>query len=195
MLYANNDHRDKMSPSPRLRAKCPDCFGDVSSKCGEINAWHWAHATEACKTGKEPETEWHRNWKLLFPKESCEVKINNFRADVFHKGWAIEFQNSPISVADIKAREDNYGLKMIWVVRGDHFINRFNIYNKQNYHTFKWLHRKRFVETMDRPVFIDFTRRIHEYSHRFIFEIKHTHGKYGWGHVIELESFLDRYRD
>lgn len=73
------------------------------------------------------ESVWHRNWKKAFPVEyreksfCCETTGELHRADVFTPcGTAIEFQNSPISLSEMKSREAFYS-KMIWVVNGKKF--------------------------------------------------------------------------
>lgn len=158
MLYANDiDFGRKIEPLPGWAAVCPDCNGDVLAKCGEKNIWHWAHRSLACETGKEPETEWHLNWKRQFPKESCEVKIGDFRADVFHKGMVIEFQNSTISPEKIRAREQNY-TNMVWVINGADFYNRFEERDRGSYYTYRWKHWRKYIEDMTKPVYFDFTQ-------------------------------------
>jgi len=73
------------------------------------------------------ESVWHRNWKKAFPipyrEQSfyCEITGELHRADVFTPcGTAIEFQNSPISLAEMKSREAFYS-KMIWILNGKKF--------------------------------------------------------------------------
>lgn len=73
------------------------------------------------------ESKWHKEWKLAFPVEQREQTFLNHmegfhhRADVFTTcGTAIEFQHSPISVAELRQREAFYP-KMIWVLDGKMF--------------------------------------------------------------------------
>jgi len=73
------------------------------------------------------ESIWHRNWKKAFPLDyreksfCCQTTGELHRADVFTPcGTAIEFQNSPISLSEMKSREAFYS-KMIWVVNGKKF--------------------------------------------------------------------------
>ena len=70
------------------------------------------------------ESVWHRNWKKAFPLDyreksfCCQTTGELHRADVYTPcGTAIEFQNSPISVAEMKSREAFYP-KMIWILNG-----------------------------------------------------------------------------
>jgi len=73
------------------------------------------------------ETPWHRDWKNAFPvtyreKTFIDQQFNQFhRADVFTScGTTIEFQNSPISVLELKSREAFYP-KLVWVINGKKF--------------------------------------------------------------------------
>lgn len=73
------------------------------------------------------ETDWHRDWKMAFPEELRERTFASraegycHRADVFTAcGTAIEFQNSPISLQEMRSREAFYP-KMVWVVNGAKF--------------------------------------------------------------------------
>lgn len=73
------------------------------------------------------ETPWHRNWKLAFPESFRERTFLNrelgyyHRADIFTPcGTAIEFQNSPITLAELQSREAFYE-RLIWVVNGEKF--------------------------------------------------------------------------
>ena len=73
------------------------------------------------------ETPWHRDWKLAFPKHYREVSFFDeiqkeiHRADVATPcNTVIEFQNSPITLAELKSREAYYP-KMIWILNGKKF--------------------------------------------------------------------------
>jgi hypothetical protein len=84
---------------------------------------HWYHPPGIFDHHWEPETEWHRNWKNLFPKECQEVchraeDGERHLADVkTPHGQVLEFQNSPISEAERTSRGAIYG-QMCWVVNG-----------------------------------------------------------------------------
>ena len=135
MFYALLDDK-KIEPAPQQKAKCPCCGKDVISRCGELNIWHWAHIVDVnCDKWYEPETEWHRNWKKIFGKESSEVIFNrdNLKhiADIFtNDNIVIELQNSPINVDTIRARESFYGEKMIWVINAQPFSQNLVITKK-----------------------------------------------------------------
>lgn len=73
------------------------------------------------------ETAWHRDWKLAFPSAFREVGFKDahkgdfHRADIFTpSGHTIEFQNSPINLAELKSREAFYP-NLIWVLNGKKF--------------------------------------------------------------------------
>jgi hypothetical protein len=73
------------------------------------------------------ETPWHCNWKKAFPESFREVSQFDdtlreiHRADVHTPcGTTIEFQNSPISLKELKSREAFYP-KLVWVLNGKKF--------------------------------------------------------------------------
>jgi len=106
-----------------LTGTCPICEVPVKPRCGRIRVPHWYHPPGIFDHHWEPETEWHRRWKDLFPKECQEVchrAENGERhlADVkTAHGQVLEFQHSAISEAERTSREVIYGL-MCWVVNG-----------------------------------------------------------------------------
>lgn len=132
MLFATVDG-EKVEANPNTRGICPVCESTVFSKCGEINVWHWSHRKEeSCDSWYEPETEWHKNWKLAFGKINCEIVITKDEkrhiADIFtNSNVVIELQNSPIQKPVIRNRENFYGEKMLWVINGKHFKDNFEI--------------------------------------------------------------------
>lgn len=132
MLYAWNEHRNKIRPQRGEGAVCPYCQGKVIAVCGEINIHHWRHdRTANCDPWKEHETEWHREWKLNFSEEWREnIIIKNGEkhiADIYTDfGVVLELQNSSISTGTIRIREKFYG-KMIWLVNAEQFQGNFVI--------------------------------------------------------------------
>jgi competence protein CoiA len=117
MFYAIvNGH--KVSATPAASGLCPGCDAQMIAKCGDIKRWHWAHvAGRDCDPWHEGETDWHLEWKSLFPAQDVEVCLGEHRADVRSGSTIIEFQNSPISQAEIAEREEFYGRshQLIWV--------------------------------------------------------------------------------
>ncbi|MBS1682154.1 MAG: hypothetical protein JST48_10605 [Bacteroidetes bacterium] len=119
------------------RGFCPSCEKETEAKCGAKKIHHWAHKSlNHCDNWWENETEWHRNWKSLFPKEWQEVvhfdeitgekHIADVKTDA---GLVIELQNSPISSAELKSRESFYK-NLIWVVNGKNFLKNLSLRNK-----------------------------------------------------------------
>lgn len=119
MLYAQATDGQQIKPTPNQSGYCPCCKSTVISKCGKTNIWHWAHESKDCDPWYEPESEWHRSWKLTVPAEQTEVVIhkNNkkHRADIrLRNGLVVELQHSSISAEEIEAREAFYR-DMIWL--------------------------------------------------------------------------------
>lgn len=117
-------NNERSPPSPGLTGSCPACGSPVLAKCGNQRVHHWAHRGEkVCDHWWEPETEWHRNWKLNFPEAWQEVLLHDRTgekhiADVRTSQYlAIEFQHSHLRPEECAAREDFYG-DMVWVVDG-----------------------------------------------------------------------------
>ena len=114
----------RTSPTSAARATCPQCFGEVLAKCGQINVHHWAHVVgEDCDPWSEPETPWHRHWKSFGYR--TEVTFAGHRADIVTsptkrnaEGLIIELQHSGISLEDICAREACYGARLRWLFDG-----------------------------------------------------------------------------
>jgi len=209
MLFAILDEQ-KMEPIPNTHARCPVCGGKVVSKCGEINVWHWAHLKdESCDTWYEPETRWHRNWKLTFGRENCEIKIVKddswHVADVLTLGkLIIELQNSSIAKNIIREREEFYGERMIWIINGIKFKENFYIKdwsNELNWwdqkhdnckhrggkKMFKWDYPRKSWEGSQRHVFIDF----HDGS---LFWVHEGMGRSsGVGKFVPKHDFINKY--
>ncbi|WP_285008251.1 competence protein [Pedobacter faecalis] len=73
------------------------------------------------------ESAWHKGWKDLFPESYREVSFPDkllgdlHRADIFTScGTTLEFQNSPISLDELRSREAFYP-KLVWVLNGKKF--------------------------------------------------------------------------
>lgn len=121
MIYAENKQGGKVLAGLNREGFCPTCQSLLVPKCGRVKIWHWAHkAKPDCDNWAEGETAWHSEWKERFHQGWCEKTIENVfgrhRADVFVPGGGvIEFQNSSISVDEIREREEFYG-NMIWVL-------------------------------------------------------------------------------
>ncbi len=124
----------KIEAFPKGEGKCLYCNDEMTAKCGPKIIHHWAHKSlKHCDNWWEPETEWHRFWKGKFPTEWQEIIHFDTNTGEKHiadvktaKGVVIEFQNSPMSLMEMQAREDFYQ-NMVWVVNGEHFKENFII--------------------------------------------------------------------
>ncbi|WP_316805405.1 competence protein [Pedobacter nototheniae] len=79
------------------------------------------------KTYYAGETPWHRNWKLAFPENYRERGFYDNQTGEIHRadvhtpsGITLEFQNSPITLAELNSREAFYP-KLVWVLNGKKF--------------------------------------------------------------------------
>lgn len=184
MQYALNEKNERVQATPAVKAICECCKSEVLAKCGTINIWHFAHKNiEDCDSWYEPESEWHRNWKGLFPEENQEVVIGKHRADLKIKDLVIELQNSPINVDTVIDKELFYK-NMIWIVNAEKFKNNFLIYKKENYHSFKWLHPRKSWKYADHPICLDL-------GDNNMFLIKKMHDNFlGWGKKIKTTDLI-----
>ena len=61
---------EKAEAQKGLRGICVNCPSEMIAKCGDVKIPHWAHKSKVpCDSWWENETEWHRKWKNLFPRE------------------------------------------------------------------------------------------------------------------------------
>ena len=134
MQYAlvNNERH---LPKPQLRGLCPACGRECLAKCGSKIAWHWAHHGKLhCDPWWENETDWHRNWKSLFPEKLREIVHFDSSTGEKHvadikteRGLVIELQHSPMPLEELQSRERFYG-RMIWIVDAKGFAANFEIH-------------------------------------------------------------------
>ncbi len=210
MLFASING-EKVEARPRTVGICPLCDQTVISKCGEINVWHWAHQKdESCDSWYEPETEWHKNWKLSFGRDNCEVIISKegrkHVADVYtQSGVVIELQNSSIQRAIVRQRKRNYDERKSWVLNGEAFKNNFEIYraridedeewvkygridnSSKKKMRFRWSHYRKTWCDVQRHVFIDF-------GDEDLFWVKAGMGtKGGEGVYVSKQAFIKKY--
>lgn len=127
----------KVEAFPGGRGICQCCQRETIAKCGSRVIHHWAHNNRKhCDNWWENETAWHRQWKSMFPTEWQEIvhfdkatgekHIADVKTD---SGFVLEFQNSPMSLEELQARESFYK-KMLWIVNGENFKRNFFILNK-----------------------------------------------------------------
>lgn len=186
MLWALKDN-ERIEAQPKIKAICPLCKEEVIPKCGQIKIWHFAHVSNKdCDSWNEPESEWHRQWKNLFPKQYQEVIIEDHIADVrLSNGLIIEFQNSSISSEDIEKRENFYG-DMIWVLNGAKFAKNLILRPKGDYYSFRWKHPPKSWWFSEKRIYIDLDPLIAFYQAEKRREIE-LHGK-----DIAEKYFIDR---
>ena len=152
-------HECRVTAARDLRgvpAFCPVCDAPVIPKCGSIRPHHWAHKVADCDPWSEPESEWHRRWKELFPVECQEVRVGRHRADVKTDRLVIELQHSPISPEEIREREDFYGA-MIWIFDLSD-VDRIRMEGSSEMDGIGWVfwHRAReSILTCRKPVFLE----------------------------------------
>lgn len=103
------------------------------AKCGPRVMHHWAHTGRRnCDPWWENETQWHREWKNLFPESYREVSHTApdgeiHRADIkTPKGIVIEIQHSSMTDAERISRESFYK-NLVWIIDGSVFRQNFDI--------------------------------------------------------------------
>jgi competence protein CoiA len=187
MIWALDQNGARAEASPGARAACPGCRLPVIAKCGDILAWHWAHAVgDDCDPWHEPETRWHLDWKQRFPAAWQETVIGRHRADVrTPSGLVLEFQNSAISTAEIEERERFYG-RMLWVVNARPFADNVRLRDREGYHSFRWLWPRKSLWHARRPLYFDL-------GDDRLFRVKKVHHGVpcgGWGVVGTVDRFV-----
>lgn len=133
MQYSNVNGQ-RTTPFPKGKGNCSVCEAETIAKCGEKIMWHWAHKSKLdCDQWWEKETEWHRSWKERFPEafrevvHHCDITGEKHRADVkCDNGIVLEIQNSPISLEELRSREQFYK-NLVWIVNGEKFAARFKV--------------------------------------------------------------------
>lgn len=120
---------------PGGRGQCPTCGAAMVAKCGPRILHHWAHAGRRnCDPWWENETDWHRDWKNLFPEACREISHTApdgeiHRADIrTPTGIYIEVQHSAMTDAERISREAFYK-NLVWVIDGRGFRDNFDIYH------------------------------------------------------------------
>lgn len=116
-LYANvaGERQRATREGPRA-AECQDCGQPMIAKTGDVKIWHWAHRSENPDCQAAGETEWHLDWKELGPPGSQERAVGNRRADVLAPGgFAVEFQKSALTGAEVLAREADWKRQLVWI--------------------------------------------------------------------------------
>jgi len=195
MIYALAGNGQRIGASPGVVGYCPTCEEQLIPKCGEINVWHWAHRQNDCDPWYEPESAWHLYWKSLVRPEWCEVRYGCHRADICgNRNIFVELQQSPISPAEVREREDYYR-NMIWLFDASQFLDRLAIREKQDYATFKWSHPRKTHYHIRKPLFWDLGE-----TEELVFWIKKIHQNEsgerpcaGWGMLMPRSEFIETF--
>lgn len=169
---------EQVEAAPKLQGTCRCCAAPTIAKCGKFKVWHWAHKSkEHCDQWWEAETQWHRDWKALFP-QSCQEVIHfddltgeKHIADVeTESGLVVELQHSILKPEELTSRESFYG-PLIWIVdgcRSDFDKTYFSLGFDRNEielpdgtfgYGFSWYGRSKFFHRWalaTKPVFVDF---------------------------------------
>jgi competence protein CoiA len=162
MLYALDATGERIRARRGLPAVCPLCREPMLAKCGEIVIWHWAHISrEECDAWAEPESDWHRRWKLCLEGLETEVLMGPHRADIVAPdGRVVELQHSPIRPDAIRLREAFYR-RMVWLVDLTECeglsLRPKNLdgIERVGWVGFRWKHHRRSWLAATKPLFFD----------------------------------------
>jgi len=187
MLYALNNQKEKISPSRGESAICPCCEGKVISKCGEIIAWHWAHARGSdCDDWYESDNKWSIDWKNRFNKDNCEIIIDGRRADIkTDNDEIIRLQKRTLSPEEIRDIEEHFG-NMVWVFKLDDAVHNIEFRDKGRFTTFRWKYPKKTIAYTSKPTILDL-------GDNKLFILKKMYKGTpcgGWGYFFDVEQFL-----
>lgn len=189
MMYAKNNNGVRITAEPGVVATCPNCGNEVKAKCGDIKIWHFAHISlQDCDTWSEGETEWHREWKEMFPESEREIVIKPHRADIVHKGTVIEFQSKSLDLYSLYDREKFYG-KMVWVTKSDETKFSFKLKEKNGrmYFSFRWKWCSETWKNATKQIYVDI-------GDDFMFKIwKIYDNNYGAGEMLTKQEFLGEF--
>jgi hypothetical protein len=118
-----NDQR--IEATPHASGTCPSCKAEMLARCGSKKVWHWAHkGRRHCDHWWENETEWHRDWKNLFPADWQEVPARDNTGELHIAdiktpyGLTVELQHSAIKLEEVKKRTIFYN-NIIWIIDGN----------------------------------------------------------------------------
>lgn len=139
---------------------CPMCRRGVTFRNCTLKMKHFAHTPDdpCIDSWHHDMSEWHYTMQEYFDEQYREVVVEKdgivHRADVLMNGVVIEFQHSPLSPEEFKARNDFYtscGYRVVWVidvhssyVKGDFYSCGTTIY--EGVDGYRWLHHKKWLD-------------------------------------------------
>lgn len=184
MQFAIVGDGQRIEAMPGTRGVCPICESEVIARCGDINAWHWAHTTRFdCDAWAEGESTWHRAWKKRFPRQWREVVVGSHRADIKAPRGVIELQASTIATNEVAEREHFYG-DMVWVLNAMEF--NMCLRDRGTHVTFRWKHPRKTWWTASKPLYFDLGDRLLAIS-----RIHESLPCGGSGRYISYSEFVD----
>lgn len=139
------------------------------------------------------ESDWHAEWKSRFPEEWREIAVGNHRADVrTESGIVLEFQNSPISLDEVREREAAYQ-DMIWVVNVSGLYYGLRILQKDGRLVFRWKYPRDLWWQASKPVYLDSDwkdcPKLSGNLVRILGRVPDT-TNFGWCELIEKDDFI-----
>ncbi len=186
MLIALTENRIRSKVQRKgQRGYCSKCGSEVIAKCGTVNTWHWAHKAKKSCDWYSRESEWHREWKSLFPSDKVEVYMNQNRADAIDStGRVWEFQNSHLGGEEINEREQVYrSLLWIWNVKGQQKLVTFNNYIQSTVYEVGW------YKIYNGIIYDKSSKKFTSWGEANNFSVRMK--SYGWGVDIQSLHFID----
>lgn len=129
MKTAVSERGEEMYPRRGASGLCPGCGGEMVPVICTSGAFenHWRHLSlgDCIECNREPETGFHAHWKSCAPPECREKVIRRNgqvkRADIKPRtrGSVIEVQHSPLTVAEVRDRDEFYGAGLVWLWDSD----------------------------------------------------------------------------
>lgn len=140
---------------------CPLCGGNVILRQGSINVAHFAHRSNECTDNWHYDmSEWHYSMQNRFSEEQREVIVKYMgkihRADILYRNQVIEFQHSPISMEELRERNNFYnaaGYSVAWVFDVQEQYDSEAIIPRKHDSAlmYKWSNPKRYLQCFPQP--------------------------------------------
>jgi len=184
-------------PTPGAKGICTGCGEELVAKCGQVNAWHWAHLPASECPYKDDHSVWKNVWKGFFPDEQVERWINGVRVDIVGKGniYIMLCDTSP-SPEEAEKMEDLFGDKLAWILNGNGILGQKGLslrkksgdFPNSNYRTFRWKHARRSLAFCTKGnIYIDLDNT-HFFHFKKLYLDEAPYG--GWGYVMMPQEFV-----